>query len=41
MADADYLQFSKNARQSISNFDHHKYFTDFEKIKNGIEYSNH
>ena len=32
----DYLQFSKNARTSISNFDHNKYFSDFEKIKNGI-----
>lgn len=36
MTDTDYLQFSKNARESISNFDHNKYFTDFEKIKNGI-----
>ncbi|NOR86568.1 MAG: glycosyltransferase, partial [Bacteroidales bacterium] len=36
MTDTDYLQFSKNARKSISNFDHNKYFTDFEKIKNGI-----
>lgn len=36
MSDKDYLQFSKNARESISNFDHNKYFTDFEKIKNSI-----
>lgn len=36
MTDNDYLAFSKNARESISNFDHNKYFTDFEKIKNGI-----
>jgi len=36
MTVTDYLQFSKNARESISNFDHNKYFTDFEKIKNGI-----
>ncbi len=36
MTDTDYLQFSKYARESISNFDHNKYFTDFEKIKNGI-----
>lgn len=36
MTDTDYLHFSKNARESISNFDHNKYFTDFEKIKNGI-----
>jgi glycosyltransferase involved in cell wall biosynthesis len=33
MNDADYLQFSKNARKSISSFDHNKYFEDFEKIK--------
>lgn len=36
MTDKDYLQFSKNARESISNFDHNKYFTVFENIKNGI-----
>ena len=36
MTDTDYLLFSKNARESISNFDHNKYFADFEKIKNGI-----
>ncbi|MBL0330879.1 MAG: glycosyltransferase [Bacteroidetes bacterium] len=36
MTDADYSQFSKNARESIINFDHNKYFMDFEKIKNGI-----
>ena len=36
MDDVDYLQFSKNARKSVSDFDHNKYFIDFEKIKNGI-----
>lgn len=36
MTDNEYLQFSKNARNSIVNFDHNKYFADFEKIKNGI-----
>ncbi|MES2396659.1 MAG: glycosyltransferase [Bacteroidota bacterium] len=36
ITDTDYLQFSKNARESISNFDHNKYYVDFEKIKNGI-----
>lgn len=36
MTDTNYLQFSKNARKSIINFDHNKYFADFEKIKNGI-----
>ncbi len=36
MTAIDYLQFSENARKSISNFDHNKYFTDFEKIKNSI-----
>ncbi len=35
-SDEDYFQFSKNARESISHFDHNKYFTDFEKIKSGI-----
>lgn len=35
MRDTDYLQFCKNARGSISNFDHNKYFSDFERIKNG------
>ena len=34
MSNSDYLQFSKNARESISNFDHNKYFNDFEEIKN-------
>lgn len=36
MADTDYLLFSENARKSIINFDHNKYFADFEKIINGI-----
>lgn len=36
MSDIDYLLFSKNARESISNFDHNKYFSDFEKMKNGL-----
>lgn len=38
MPDTDYLQFSKNARESIRNFDHYKYFTEFEKIKDGIKH---
>jgi glycosyltransferase involved in cell wall biosynthesis len=29
---AEYLQFSKNARGSIGDFDHNKYFTHFEQI---------
>lgn len=36
MTDTDYLQFSENARKSIRNFDHNKYFSDFEKIKNAV-----
>ncbi len=32
MTDSDYSQFSKNARESIRDFDHNKYFADFEKI---------
>lgn len=36
MIDADYLWLSENARKSIGNFDHKKYFEDFEKLKNGI-----
>jgi glycosyltransferase involved in cell wall biosynthesis len=36
MSDADYMQFSKNARKSISNFGHNKYFSVFEKIKKEI-----
>lgn len=36
MTDADYSMFSKSARKSINNFDHNKYYSDFEKIKNGI-----
>ena len=36
MTEEDYLQFSENARKSIINFDHNKYYSDFEKIKNGI-----
>lgn len=34
MTNADYARFSTNARQSVVNFDHNKYFADFEKIKN-------
>jgi len=34
MSNADYFKFSMNARKSISNFNHNKYFTDFENIKN-------
>lgn len=34
MTDTDYSMFSRNARASIRNFDHYKYFSDFEKIKN-------
>ncbi len=34
MANEEYLQFSINARESISNFNHTKYFNYFEKIKN-------
>lgn len=36
MTDKDYSQLCENARKSVSNFDHNKYFADFEKIKNGI-----
>jgi len=36
MTGVDYLQFSENARKSINNFDHNKYFSDFEKIKNAL-----
>lgn len=36
MTETDYLQISENAKKSIYNFDHNKYFDDFEKIKNGI-----
>lgn len=36
MTDTEYSQFSKSARDSIHNFDHNKYYSDFEKIKNGI-----
>ncbi len=34
MTDVEYMLFSKNARQSIIHFDHNKYFTAFEKLKN-------
>lgn len=34
MSDTEYLQFSQNARTSIINFNHDKYFETFEKIKN-------
>ncbi len=41
MSEKEYFQFSANARKSIVNFDHEKYFADFEKIKSGVEmYSN-
>ncbi len=33
MTDSEYLRFSQNARASISNFDHNKYFADFENLK--------
>ncbi len=36
MTDSEYSQFSTNARKSIVDFDHNKYFADFEKIKNGL-----
>ncbi len=36
MTDTEFMQFSKNARKSISNFDHNKYFENFEKIKNDL-----
>ncbi len=36
MTDTVYSRFLENARKSISNFDHNKYFTDLEIIKNGI-----
>ncbi|MBK6642378.1 MAG: glycosyltransferase [Bacteroidetes bacterium] len=32
MADTDYLRFVENARKSVANFDHNKYFHDFEKM---------
>ena len=34
MTEAEYMQLSKNARKSITNFDHHKYFEIFENFKN-------
>lgn len=41
MLEKEYLQFSRNARKSIVNFNHERYFTDFETIKKGVEmYSN-
>ena len=39
MSKKDYLQFSKNARKSIVNFNHERYFADFEKINFGFERS--
>ncbi len=36
MSAGEYSIFSQNARESIENFDHHKYFADFTQIKNGI-----
>lgn len=35
MDHTDYLTFSINARNSIKNFDHNKYFEDFETMING------
>ena len=40
MTNTEYLQFSENARKSISNFDHNKYFVEFENIKNGTPHFN-
>ena len=37
MNDDEYWVYSKNARKSIENFNHWKYFEDLEKIKNGIQ----
>ena len=37
MSEKVYLQFSKNARKSIVNFNHERYFADFKKIKFGFE----
>lgn len=34
MSEVDYLTFSKKARDSIRNFDHHKYFSDFVEARN-------
>jgi glycosyltransferase involved in cell wall biosynthesis len=36
MSDDDFSQFSINAKKSIVNFDHYKYFKDFAKMKNNI-----
>lgn len=36
MTEAEYLQFSENARKSTTNFDHNKYYKDFEQIKSGL-----
>ncbi len=37
MSEKEYFLFSANARKSIVNFDHEKYFADFEMIKNDVE----
>jgi hypothetical protein len=34
MSEVDYLTFSKKARDSIRNFDPHKYFSDFVEARN-------
>jgi glycosyltransferase involved in cell wall biosynthesis len=36
MTEAEYTRLSENARISISNFNHNKYFAEFENIKNGL-----
>ena len=36
MKEIEYLWFSKNARESIYNFDHNKYFNSFETIKTTV-----
>ena len=39
MNDDLYWEYSKNARKSTENFNHHNYFEDLEIIKNGIQQS--
>lgn len=41
MEEKIYNRFSKNARESISEFDHHKYYSDFIKIINTSHTINH
>lgn len=36
MSDEEYALLSKNARASIKNFDHEKYYSDFERLKNDL-----